>query len=158
MTVKEKKLNKHGYERFIILIEGVQKEIRKLKLSTAPTLGIKGVHIFWLAHIGASECGMTAAEIAAASMVDRSLISREIEALKRNGYLEMRRGRRYVLTEEGRRIALEIEKKAKEIQGIVNDGIAEEELDVFYKTLERLSDNFKTISAKTAQIENDLGE
>ena len=139
-------MNKPGYERFISLIEGVQKDIRKLKLAIAPSLGIKGVHIFWLEHLRASECGMTAAELAASSMVDRSLISREIEMLRQAGYVEIRGGRRYVLTEEGVRLSLEIDKRASEIQEAVSDGVSKEDLDRFYETLGIIRTNFAAIA------------
>lgn len=136
-------MEKPGYERFILLVEGVQKCIRKLKLSEAVGLGIKGVHVFWLQHLAANPEGLTAAELAQESMVDRSLISREIEALRRGGYVKLLADRRrYVLTESGKQLSDEIVKRATEVQNAVNDGISAEELSAFYCTLERLRDNF----------------
>ena len=136
-------MNKPGYERFILLVEGVQKSIRKLKLSEAAELGIKGVHVFWLQHLSANPDGLTAAELAQRSMVDRSLISREIEALRRGGYVKLLAdGRRYVLTSEGEALSERIIQRATEVQGAVNDGISAEELEAFYDTFEKLRDNF----------------
>lgn len=142
-------MDKPGYERFIQLVEGVQKSIRKLKLSEASGLGIKGVHVFWLQHLASNPDGLTAAELAQESMVDRSLISREIEALGRGGYVKLLAdGRRYVLTEAGLELSGEIVKKATEVQSAVNDGISAEELEAFYRTFEKLRDNFAALFEK----------
>lgn len=136
-------MNKPGYDRFILLVEGVQKSIRKLKLSEAAGLGIKGVHVFWLQHLGANPNGLTAAELAQQSMVDRSLISREIEDLRRGGYVKLLDdGRKYVLTEEGEALSEKIVSIATDVQSKVNDGISAEELEAFYATFEKLRDNF----------------
>ena len=142
-------MDRPGYERFVLLVEGMQKSIQRIKLSEAPGLGIKGVHIFWLEHLRTHPEGLMAAELASKSMVDRSLISREIAALERGGYVKLLEdGRRYVLTEDGLRLSDEIVKKATEVQSAVNEGISKEELEAFYRTFEKLRDNFEKISDK----------
>ena len=139
-------MNNRGYERFILLIDGIQKSIKKIKLEVAPSLGIKSVHVFWLRHIAECPDGITAAELAAANGVDRSLISREIEDLERRGYVKLYTdGRRYVITEEGRAAAEAVSQHATEVQKAVNKGIDESELESFYATLETLSNNFKEL-------------
>lgn len=151
-------MDRPGYARFIALIDGVQKSIRKVKLAEAPGFGIKGVHIFWLEHLRAHPGGLTSAELASASMVDRSLISREIEALERSGCVRLLEdGRRYVLTEAGFGLSEQIARKAEEIQSLVNEGIPEEELAAFYSTFEKLRDNFDKIACRPrrAAINND---
>ena len=136
-------MDKTGYKRFVLLVEGMHKNIRKAKLSEASDLGIKSVHIFWLEHLRSNPDGLTAAELAAKSGVDRSLISREIEALEGAGCVKLLEdGRRYVLTDEGDRLSARIAEKAKEVQTDVNSGISQEELEAFYKTFEKLKDNF----------------
>ena len=113
-------MNKPRYEKFILLIEGVQKSIKKLKYNEAPSLGIKSVHIFWLLHLKESQKGLTAAELASASMVDRSLVSREIEALIKGGYVSLEdEGRHYTLTDSGAALADAIKAKMSEVQSSV---------------------------------------
>jgi len=75
------------FEKFTLLIDGIHKSIGKIKFDTAPYLGIKSVHVFWIYELSLHPDGLTAAEIAAVSMVDRSLVSREIAALKKDGYV-----------------------------------------------------------------------
>ena len=139
-------LNKPRYAKFIILIEGIQKSIQKLKLAKAKSLGIKSVHIFWLSHLLYTTRGLTAAELARGSMVDRSLVSREIEELISRGLVVVSGGRRYVLTDEGRRLAEEINGIVEAVQSEVNLGVDETELDMFYSTLEKMYDNFNTVA------------
>ncbi len=96
---------------------------------------------------------MTASELAAKSMIDRSLISREIEALKSNGYVtakEIAGKRNYnskiTLTEKGKEVAKRIGDIAIEIQKLADKGIDEEELVRFYSTLEKISGNLTNIA------------
>ena len=96
---------------------------------------------------------MTASELAAKSMIDRSLISREIESLREKGYITAERsiGKRNYnskikLTEKGKEVAAKIENIAIEIQNSTDKGISEEELVQFYNTLEKLSGNLMNIA------------
>ena len=91
---------------------------------------------------------MTASELAAKSMIDRSLISREIEPLKAKGYITAEKsvGKRSYnakirLTEKGKAIAEKIGEMAIEIQKLADMGIDEEELIRFYSTLQKISEN-----------------
>ena len=81
------KLESLRFEKFTLLIDGIHKCINKIKFDTAPYLGVKSVHVFWVYRLYRHPEGLTAAEIASTSMVDRSLVSREIEMLKKNGYV-----------------------------------------------------------------------
>jgi DNA-binding MarR family transcriptional regulator len=128
-----------------------------MKLDIAPSLGVKGVHVFWVYELFTHPEGLTATEIANVSRIDRSLVSREIEALKSGGYIaSVNKGRRYnerlTLTEEGMVLAEQINTKVVEIQNAVGAGIDDEELRVFYSVLERLHANFDAISERTDNI------
>ncbi len=136
------------FERFTLLIDGIHKCISKLKVDRVPELGIKSVHVFWLYQLKNHPEGMTASKIAEASMIDRSLVSREIEALRKAGYITMKEsGRRYVLTKEGAELAGRITDIGLELQNAANTGITEDELASFYSTLEKLHTNFVNITA-----------
>ena len=99
--------------------------------------------------------GLTAAEIAAVNKVDRSLVSREIETLKKNGYVKTEdNGKkrsynsRITLTESGLALAERIRSEAIRIQEAVGADISDEELASFYVTLEKLYGNFGALTAK----------
>ena len=53
---------------------------------------------------------------------------------------------RHVLTDEGRTLADRIKERALEVQYEVGEGIPEEELLCFYKTLEKINENFMKIT------------
>ena len=141
------------FGKFTLLIDGIYKSIGRLKFETAPDLGIKSVHVFWLYALSERPSGMSSAELAAASSVDRSLVSREIAYLRSKGYIttEEQGGKRsynsrHTLTEEGKDLAQKIRLKALEIQNQVGEGISDEELSCFYKTLEKIENNFTKIT------------
>ena len=142
------------FERFTLLIDGIHKSIGKIKFDTAPYLGIKSVHVLWIYELSLHPEGLTAAEIAAVSMVDRSLVSREIAALKKDGYVESEdtgKKRNYnariTLTEKGIGLAKRITNEAARVQEMADEGISEEELESFYSTLEKLYANFASITS-----------
>ena len=150
------------FERFTLLIDGIHKSINKLKMINVSDLGIKSVHVFWVYELSLHPDGLTAAEIAAVSMVDRSLISREIAALKKDGYVECEDtgkkrsyNARITLTEKGRELAEKITKEAIYVQSMVDVGITAEELVGFYSTLEKLYSNFASLTSGEKPAQNE---
>lgn len=145
------------FEKFTLLIGGIHKSIHNLKITIAPHLGVKGVHVLWVWELLKNPDGLTAAELAMRSMVNRSLVSREIEALREGGYvvLSLDGGNKYNgklrLTDKGRELAENIGGEVMRIQNAVDEGIDKEELDAFYKTLEKLNDNFKKYNAENKE-------
>ncbi len=143
------------FHRYVQLIDGIQKCIHKLRIENAPGLGVKSVHVFWLHSLLSYPDGLTAAELAAKSMVDRSLISREIADLYRRGYVTLGEGggdkrknynARIRLTEAGVDLARRIHALAMSVQEKIDVGISEEELISFYATLEKMHRNFLSIT------------
>ncbi len=140
------------FEKFTLLIDGIHKSVNKIKVDTAPIFGVKGVHILWVYELLLSPDGLTATELATRSMVNRSLVSREIEELRSAGYIisgkdgGTRYKEKYILTDEGKAIAEKICREVLSVQNKVSDGISEEELEVFYSTLEKLNANFEKLT------------
>ena len=137
------------FNQFVQLIDGIHKSVSKIKLSVAPHLGVKSVHVFWLYELLSHEEGLTAAALASKTRIDRSLVSREIEELCSGGYVQVnggggkRRGynSRICLTEKGRALANTITAYAMDMQTAADAGVSEEELASFYRTLEKLHRN-----------------
>jgi DNA-binding MarR family transcriptional regulator len=152
------------FNQFVQLIESIHKSVNKIKLSVAPTLGVKSVHIFWLYELMAHPAGLTATTLAAKSRIDRSLISREVEELCERGYVEVTGGggqkrknynSRIRLTEQGRALAATITTYALAAQSAADIGIGEEELTSFYATLEKLSANLARVAEQPGKLEQD---
>lgn len=153
------------FNDFVQLIEGIHKNVNKIKLSIAPTLGVKSVHIFWLYELLSHPAGLTATTLASKSKIDRSLVSREVEELRERGYVEVVGGggekrknynSRIRLTEEGRALALTITEYAMAAQSEVDTGVSEDELQSFYVTLRKLSDNLSRLSQRPKTIKQDV--
>ena len=147
------------FEKFTLLIDGIHKSVHKIKLDVAPHIGVKGVHVLWVYELYTHPEGLTATEIAAVSRIDRSLVSREIDALMKDGYIECadksekkRYNGRFVLTARGCELATWITNRVLRVQEKVSEGISVEELKTFYSVLERLDKNFEALSEKTEDI------
>ena len=143
------------FEKFTLLVDGIRKSIHKIKLEEASRLGVKGVHVFWVFELYLHPEGLTATEIANVSRIDRSLVSREIESLKSDGYIiaadepkPRRYNERLVLTDKGTELAAKIMQKVISVQEAVSRDIDREELRIFYSVLERLYENFNALSTE----------
>lgn len=143
------------FYRFCRLIDGIHKNINRIKVDLAPDLGVKSVHLFWIYELLMHSEGLTASELASRTMISRSLISREIEELRQEGYIQMSetsRGKRknynshITLTEKGQVMAKSIAVLGNRFQLAAGKGISEEQLTVFYDVLEKLSSNLSEIS------------
>lgn len=136
---------------FSHLIDGIHKRIQKIRTDNAATFGVKGVHIFWVYKLLSHPEGLSAAELAISSRIDRSLISREISALEAAGYIssaEKQRGKRnynskIILTESGIEAAKKIRGMALDFQSLADKDIAPEELEIFYSVLEKIYCNLE---------------
>ena len=148
------------FESFVLLIDAIHKCINKIKTDIAPESAIKSVHTMWLYELLRNPEGLTATEIANKTMIDRSLVSREISALMREGYVRSAssEGKRnynsvITLTEKGKALAEEIAVAALEIQNKVSFDVSGDELQIFYSVLERLYSNIERISNKKEPCE-----
>lgn len=155
-------MEKLRYEKFTLCIDGIHKAINRMKLDVAPRLGVKGVHVFWIYKLLEHPEGLTAAEIAAVSMIDKSLVSREIAALKRDGYIlsdgqdgkKRSYNARFSLTEKGVELANRIIAEVVRVQNAADAGVSEEELLAFYSTLEKIHKNITTLASSVKPDES----
>ena len=136
---------------FSHLIDGIHKRIQKHRTDNAADFGVKGVHIFWVYELLLHPEGLSAAELALSSRIDRSLISREISTLESIGYIrsaEKQSGKRnynskILLTESGIAAAHRIRDIALDFQKIAGEDISPEELEIFYSVLEKINYNLE---------------
>lgn len=142
------------FEAFAILIDTAHKCISKIKQELCDgDATMKSVHTLWLYELYKHKGGLTASELAEKSNIDRSLISREIRALVRSGYVtaEPAVGKRsynslITLTEKGTATAVRIAAAAHEFQLAGGKGIDDAALASFYDTLNKICDNLNNIA------------
>ena len=144
------------FESFILLIDAIHKSINKIKTDIVPESAIKSVHTMWLYELLRNPTGLTATEIAAKTMIDRSLVSREITALIRGGFVKsdsLKGKRNYnsviTLTQKGKEVAEQIAHSALKVQNEVSRNVSADELISFYSVMERLYNNIVSIANKT---------
>lgn len=139
---------------FTNMVDTTHKCIKRIETSFAPQFGIKSVHMFWLHELKEHPEGLTATELANRRMVDRSLISREMDDLKRAGLVTLKQngGKSYnarlTLTPKGEEIAAKIEAVALSVQNETSCAISREELVSFYETFEKIRGNLIQIATK----------
>ena len=141
------------FESFILLIDAIHKSINRIKTDIVPNSSVKSVHTMWLYELLRNPDGLTAAEIAGKTMIDRSLVSREIRVLMKDGFVksDYSEGKKnynsvITLTEKGKKLAEDISVAALGVQNAVSHDVEADELSVFYSVLERLYKNILEIS------------
>ena len=136
---------------FTHLIDGIHKRVQKIRTDNAATFGVKGVHVFWVYELLSHPEGLSAAELATSSRIDRSLISREISALEESGYIrsaEKQSGKRnynskIMLTESGIEAAQKMRNIALGFQAMADRDISPKDLKIFYSVLEKINHNLE---------------
>ena len=92
------------FETFTVLINQISRSIRRIKAEQMESLDLKGPHVSCLYYL--SKNGpLTAAELCDRCEEDKAAISRSLDYLEKNGYLQCPEGKRYrrqlLLTEKG---------------------------------------------------------
>ncbi|MFQ6723957.1 MAG: MarR family winged helix-turn-helix transcriptional regulator [Clostridia bacterium] len=139
------------FEIFTLLITKIRRSITKIKTEEMAEFDLKSPHVSCLYYLYQSDGNMTAKEICDASDEDKAAISRSIEYLETNGYIECKckTEKRYksplYLTEKGKLVAEKIAEKVENIVNIASADMNIEERKKFYKNLTTISNNLQKI-------------
>lgn len=139
-------MEQERFTRFKNNIDSIHKSLQKLRVDLGSAEGVKGVHVFWLHDMLSHPEGQSAAEIAVNNGIDKSLVSREISELRKEGYIysegvTLKRGynKKYKLTEKGIAAARKLGAAARTIQDKASAGVSKEHLEIFYDSLEKIN-------------------
>lgn len=142
--------------RFLLFyqsFERVVKDIKKKEMSYMSEYGLRSVHMRCLLVIEQSEKGMTITQLAKATGTDKALISRVVKELTNDGFLETKTAgedksynKKYYLTEKSAKIASDINEDIGIYMAQARIGIPEGDMQRFYETLFRLSQNISVIA------------
>lgn len=138
------------FTRFNVGVSRLNKLINKLKVTGMQPLGLKAAHVMCI-HQLACEPELSFLQLCERCDLDAGLISRTLKELSASGHIikEGVLGRydaHYRLTREGQQVAQYIGCVVNRVIDYADEGIAQEELDVFYRVLMRLIENFERMS------------
>ena len=146
------------FVNFSNLLYSAGKSLHRIKTRGMESYGLGSTHPFCLRALYAHPEGMTRTQLATVCSVDKAQISRLVSELAEMGYVtESSKGAGYrkkvVLTDEGRRIAEDMDAKVKRVLAYVSGEIPLAEIEQMYKTLNRICENLK--KAEEMPLDND---
>lgn len=139
------------FETFTVLINQISRSIRRLKAEEMESMELKGPHASCLYYL--SKNGpLTAAELCDRCDEDKAAISRSLEYLEENGYLQCpegkRRRRQLILTEKGEAAGAEISSRIDRFVSIASGDISESDRLAMYRALSVISSNLSKLCTK----------
>ena len=142
------------FETFTVMIAKISRNIRKIKAEEMAEYNLKSTHVSCLYYLYKEE-SLTARGICDRCEEDKAAISRAIDYLEKNDYLECEKsnGKRYkshlTLTEKGKKIGEKISIKIDRILEQVSVGLTEDERGDFYKSLSIINDSLDALANRS---------
>ena len=141
------------FEMFTVLINRINRNIRKIKNQEMAEYNLKSVHISCLYYLYTAK-GLTATELCERCEEDKATVSRSLDYLEKNEYIvcESKCAKRYnspfKLTEKGEEAGKRIAEKIAAVLDEVGAGLTDEERKAFYQSLGIISENLEKIVQK----------
>ena len=144
------------FETFTVLINRIGRSIKRLKAGQMAQLELKGPHVSCLYYLY-SFGPMTAAELCERCEEDKAAISRSLEYLESSGYLHPQAGKKYraklLLTPAGQQAGAEVARRINRILEAAGAGLSEQEREIMYRAMEKISVNLENIIRQYAKGE-----
>ena len=142
------------FEDFVGLVTAIEKEIQRIKTAELARFGLRASDLMCVYTLERHPEGMTAAELARATSVDRAAISRVISRLASNGFVDVGeddpgRGRYRApirLTEKGEAAMLEVDQIICRVVEQAGSGLTEERREAMYASLDSVYQQLKEIA------------
>ena len=136
------------FETFTVLINQISRSIRRIKAEQMESINLKGPHVSCLYYL--SKNGpLTAAELCDRFEEDKAAVSRSLDYLEQNGYLQIPEGKRYrrplVLTQKGSAAGAEVSRRIDSIVALASCDVLEEDRLAMYRALSIISKNLEKI-------------
>ncbi|MBR7142189.1 MAG: winged helix-turn-helix transcriptional regulator [Clostridia bacterium] len=138
------------FETFTVLINRINRNIRKIKNLEMAEYQLRSPHISCLYYLYTSP-GLTSTELCEKCEEDKATVSRSLEYLEANGYLtcQSSRAKRYksplALTQKGLDAGGRIAHKIQRVLEEVSAALSEEERLSFYRNLSLVSQSLETV-------------
>lgn len=134
------------FETFTILLNRINRNIRKIKNEEMADYDLRSPHISCLYYLYTAE-SLTATDLCERCEEDKATISRSLEYLEKNGYLvcksesKKRYNAPFELTEKGVCAGKVVADKIAEVLEEISRDISDEDRKVFYRCLNAISEN-----------------
>ncbi len=139
------------FQLFTTLIAQCSRFIKRIKTFEMAEFNLKSPHVSCLYYLYVNEGSLTATELCEICDEDKAYVSRSLDFLEKENYIicKSKTEKRYkspiFLTDKGREVAKEIEKKIDRIVDNASVGLSGEDRKIFYSSLMLISSNLKNI-------------
>lgn len=139
------------FETFTILLNRINRNIRKIKNEEMANYELRSPHISCLYYLYTSD-GLTSKELCERCEEDKATISRSLDYLEKNGYLvcksdsKKRYNAPFELTERGMRAGKRIADKISAVLDEISVGVPDEDRMIFYRSLNIISENIDKVA------------
>lgn len=140
------------FSRFSLAIAEIDRCWHKLAAEEMAKYGLNSPHAVYLTTLSGFKEGITAARLGELCGKNKADVSRMVGILEQKGLVrkEAVGGNLYrarlLLTEEGRQAAEHVQQRAALAVELAGSGMTEEEREVFYRCLERITANLQELS------------
>ena len=139
------------FETFTVLLNRINRNIRKIKNEEMKNYELRSPHISCLYYLYISK-ELTAKELCEHCEEDKATISRSLDYLEKNNYIicksdsKKRYNAPFELTERGARAGKRIADKIANVLEEISTGVSYEDRVVFYRSLNVISENIEKIA------------
>ena len=144
------------FETFTVLINRINRNIRKIKNQEMADYNLRSAHVSCLYYIYRAET-ITATELCEKCEEDKATISRALDYLEKNEFITCLspNTKRYksplALTEKGSIVGKKIADKIDGVLDQISVGLTEEERQSFYRYLSIISNSLEAIANKEGE-------
>ena len=137
------------FERFSSAISEISRYWHKIAAEEMARYGLKSAHCIYLLTLYQAPQGITGAQLARQCGKDKADVSRMVNIMQQQGFVR-REGTGYrallYLTETGKSAAAHVQQRAATAVELGGRGICDGDRQTFYRILEQIADNLRTIS------------
>lgn len=140
------------FARFSLSIAEIDRCWHKLAAEEMAKYGLNSPHAVYLTTLYQYSDGITAAKLGELCCKNKADVSRMISIMEQKGLIrrDAAGGNRYrarlLLTEEGKQAAEQVQGRAALAVELAGSGMTDGEREVFYRCLERITTNLRTLS------------
>ena len=143
------------FETFTVLINRINRNIRKIKNEEMANYELRSSHVSCLYYLYISK-ELTSKDLCERCEEDKATISRSLDYLEKNDYLvcksesKKRYNSPFELTDKGIRAGKRIADKIASVLDEISMGISDEDRAIFYRSLNIISENIDKVAKSYA--------